>query len=116
MTEVEDRARQQLLARVSERLLEGGIHPLEVAVEAADAEQVRRQIEDLLELALRPAALGDIPAAAVHDPLVDFGPRVPLDPPRGPVGADEAGFEADHLMPADDLGERVTRQRDVIRM
>ena len=54
MDKVKKRPGQQLLGGVAECPLEGRVDPLEVAVEARDAKQVERQIEDPLDLALGP--------------------------------------------------------------
>src|SRR3954470_22113120 len=116
MTELQDRARQQLLARIPKGLFKCGIHPLEVAVEADDAEQVRRDIEDLLELALGQAALRHVPADAVYDVLVEVGACAPLEPSHGAVGADVPGLESDQLVSVDDLREGVTCGLEIVRM
>src|SRR6187200_41294 len=116
MTELQDRARQQLLARIPKSLFKCGIHPLEVAVEADDAEQVRRDIEDLLELALGPAALRHVSTEAVYDLLVEVGARAPLEPAHGSVCADVSGLESDQLLPPGDLCEGVAYGLEVVRM
>src|SRR6266542_1342911 len=116
MTELEDRARQQLLARIPKSLFKCGIHPLEVAVKADDAKQVRGDIEDLLELALGPAALRHLSADAVYDLLVEVAARVPLEPTHGAVGADMSDLESDQLLALDDVCEGVTSGLEVVRM
>src|SRR5689334_13716359 len=50
MRDVEDRPREQLRLRIPQRALERRVHTLEVAVEPDDAEEVDREIEELLEL------------------------------------------------------------------
>jgi hypothetical protein len=52
MSDVEDRPREELGLRITERALERRVHALEVAVEADDAQQVDRKIEELLQLGL----------------------------------------------------------------
>jgi len=52
MDELNHRPGQDLVGRISERRFDGWIHPLEVPVEPADAEQVEREIEDFLEARL----------------------------------------------------------------
>jgi hypothetical protein len=52
MDELQERARQQLGRPVAERVFERRVHALEVPVEAGDAEQVERQVEDVVHLAL----------------------------------------------------------------
>jgi hypothetical protein len=116
MNELEDRARPELLARIPESLFKGRIHPREAAVKADDAEQVRRDIEDLLELTLRAAALGHVSADAVHDLLVRLRTDVPLDPPNRAIGADESILEPEQLLPVDDIGEAFLRPLEVVRV
>src|SRR4051812_25222971 len=53
MYELQERPRPELLARVAQHALERRIQPLEVAVEAGDAEQVGREIEELAQLVIR---------------------------------------------------------------
>jgi hypothetical protein len=45
-------SREQGLGRVAEQALECGVHTLEVAVEAGDAEQIVGQLEDAVGVAL----------------------------------------------------------------
>src|SRR6185503_239645 len=58
--EVDVRPARQLLDRVAERLLPGGVEAPEVAVEAGDAEEVARHEEERLELVLRALALDEL--------------------------------------------------------
>ncbi len=53
MHELQERPRHELLARVAQHALERRVQPLEVAVEAGDAEQVGREIEELAQLVIR---------------------------------------------------------------
>src|ERR1700683_1906190 len=52
MHEVVKGARKQLLAGVAERALESEVHALEVAVDRRDAQQIEREVKEVLELAV----------------------------------------------------------------
>jgi hypothetical protein len=56
----------QLLERVAERLLPGGVQPAEVAVEARDAQHVARHLEESPQLALGAFPLDELPDLAAH--------------------------------------------------
>src|SRR3954451_14047476 len=50
MEDVESGSREELRLRIPQRALERRVHALEVAVEADDAQQVDREVEELLQL------------------------------------------------------------------
>ena len=53
MNTIEVGLRQELVPRVAENVLDGGIDAREVAVEVRDRDQVAREIEDAVDLRLR---------------------------------------------------------------
>jgi hypothetical protein len=63
MDELEYRSREQLRRRVPERAFERGVHAFEVAVDSGHAQQVEREIEDVVHLPLG--------AAPPQDPATD---------------------------------------------
>jgi len=83
MHELQERPRHELLARVAQHALERRVQPLEVAVEAGDAEQVGREIEELAQLVIR---RGHRHAAS----MTLRGPKqeIPRRRPRKPTASD----------------------------
>ena len=71
MNEVEPRRREQLLGTPAERRLPGGVQPLEVAVEARDAQHVEGQIEEPLVFVASLHQRG--PSATLADLALDHG-------------------------------------------
>ena len=66
MDELDVGPAHQLLERVAERFLPGGVQPAEVAVEARDAQHVARHLEERAELALGALPLHELPDLAAH--------------------------------------------------
>src|SRR6266542_211226 len=58
--QVDDRARHELLERVTEHALPGRIEPREIALEICDAQQIAGDGEKSIALVLGSLALGDI--------------------------------------------------------
>ena len=84
VNEVDEGLGQQLLAGIPESPLEGGVHPLEVAVGARDAQQVERQVEDACQLVFRSRRR---PCTLAKAAVVSFRPGQQLGP-RPLEGAD----------------------------
>ena len=70
----------------------------------------------LAQLGLDAPALGRVPSDAVHDAALGHRPRVPLEPPHGAVGADDAGLEPSQIVTLRELRQRLARRLYVIRM
>jgi hypothetical protein len=83
MHELQERPRHELLARVAHQALERRVQPLEVAVEAGDAEQVGREIEELAQLVIRRGHRHDA-SMTLRGPK----PEIPRRRPRKPTGSD----------------------------
>jgi hypothetical protein len=79
---------------------------------AACLEQALR----LAQLGLDAPALGGVPSDAVHDTALWHRPRVPLEPPHGAVGADDASLERSQIVTLGELRQRLARRLYVIGM